>query len=35
MFEAVAFRTHAKDAALDKDKLREGNDGEGDVNEDV
>jgi hypothetical protein len=33
MFESVAFGTHAIDAAFDKDKLREGKDREGDVNE--
>jgi hypothetical protein len=33
MFESVAFGTHAKNAAFDKDKLPEGKDGEGDVNE--
>jgi hypothetical protein len=35
VFEAVALGTRAKDAALDEDKLREGKDGEGDVDEDV
>jgi hypothetical protein len=33
MFESVAFGTHAKDAAFNKNKLREGKDGKGDVNE--
>ena len=33
MFENVAFGPHAKDAAFNKDKLHEGKDGEGDMNE--
>jgi hypothetical protein len=33
MLESVAFGAHAKDAAFDKDKLNEGEDGEGDMNE--
>jgi hypothetical protein len=33
MFETVAFGTHAKDAAFDKDNLPEGKNGEGNMNE--
>jgi len=33
MFKSVAFGTQTKDAAFDKDKLREGKDGKGYVNE--
>jgi hypothetical protein len=33
VFESVAFGTHAKYAAFDKDKLREGKDSESNVNE--
>ena len=35
MLENVAFGTHAKDAALDKDGLREGDDGECHMDKDV
>jgi hypothetical protein len=35
VFEGVAFRACAEDPALDEDCLHEGNDGEGDVEEDV
>jgi hypothetical protein len=35
VFEGVAFCARAKDPALDKDCLHEGNDGEGDMNENV
>jgi hypothetical protein len=35
VFEGVALGTRAKDAALDEDELREREDGEGDVDEDV